>query len=71
MITKFFTDKDYYKHAAFKKMREFRKNDSACLELKGRLMSSKTKAKLLNNIAFLRKRATGQESLPTIIYSEV
>lgn len=65
MLDKFFTQ-DFYKDAAFKKMRSFRRNDKACFEIKGRNMDSKTKAKMLNNIAFLRRRYTGQEELPII-----
>lgn len=66
MITKFFTE-EYYKGAAFKKMASFKANDIACEEIRGRRMDSATKARLLNDIAFLRQRYTGQAELPKIV----
>lgn len=66
MLDKFFTNA-WYKAKAIEKMQGFKRNDVACFEIKGHKMPSATKAKLLNDIAFCRRRFTGQEELPTML----
>lgn len=56
----------YAKYKAAQTIKRLRDNDKACLDTKGRLMDSKTKARLLEQAAFLRKRAAGQAELPQI-----
>lgn len=70
MLDKFF-DNEFYKEAAFKKMDAFKRADNACLDIRGRRMNSETKARLLDNIAFLRQRYTGQAELPKIVKVEL
>lgn len=70
MLDKYFTN-EFYKEAAFKKMEAFKRNDKACYEIRGRGMNTATKAKMLDNIAFLRKRYTGQADLPVIKHVEL
>ena len=70
MLDKYFTQ-EHYKEAAFKKMAAFRRADDVCLNIKGRKMSSAAKAKMLDNIAFLRQRYVGQAELPKIVKVEL
>ena len=70
MLTKFF-EKDFYKEAAFKKMDAIKRNDEACFAMRGRRMGSAVKARMLENVAFLRRRYTGKEALPEIHYLEL
>ena len=66
-MLKFF-ERDWYKKKAIAKMEGFKANEKACFEIKGHGMTSAEKAKLLNNIAFCRRRFTGQEDLPSLTF---